>query len=111
MTLACPECGCTITAVKDSRPSETRNRRIGTIRRRRICEGCDHRFTTYEIPAAVIEDILEPEDVVGICKELKESATKLWSQADKMLWALGGASRPPVEKEAEYEDSRTGPFN
>ena len=40
----CPACGATNTRVVDSRPSDN-----GTsIRRRRECEVCGHRFTTYE---------------------------------------------------------------
>lgn len=40
----CPRCN-TKSIVKDSRPSP------GTWRRRRECEGCGHRFSTYEITA------------------------------------------------------------
>jgi len=41
----CPECNSKKTEVLDSRP-----RVFGdTIRRRRICSECDHKFTTYEI--------------------------------------------------------------
>lgn len=40
----CPSCGATETKVVDSRPAEN-----GTsIRRRRQCETCSDRFTTYE---------------------------------------------------------------
>ena len=40
----CPSCGASDTRVVDSRPAEN-----GTsIRRRRECEVCGHRFTTYE---------------------------------------------------------------
>ncbi|MGN0592374.1 MAG: transcriptional regulator NrdR [Ruminococcus sp.] len=41
--MRCPFCGEKDTRVLDSRPSETR------IRRRRECENCQKRFTTYEI--------------------------------------------------------------
>lgn len=41
--VACPECGCCDSEVKDSRRS------MRTIRRRRICMGCMARFTTHEI--------------------------------------------------------------
>ncbi|MBP5153871.1 MAG: transcriptional repressor NrdR [Lachnospiraceae bacterium] len=40
--MKCPYCGAEDTKVIDSRPAE------GTIRRRRQCEKCDKRFTTYE---------------------------------------------------------------
>ena len=42
--MLCPSCGATGTRVIDSRPAESG----GAIRRRRQCEVCDHRFTTYE---------------------------------------------------------------
>ena len=41
--MRCPFCGEKDTRVLDSRPSETK------IRRRRECEKCQKRFTTYEI--------------------------------------------------------------
>jgi len=42
--MLCPSCGAADTRVIDSRPAEN-----GTsIRRRRECEVCGHRFTTYE---------------------------------------------------------------
>lgn len=40
----CPFCGHTDTQVKDSRPSEDG----ASIRRRRFCNGCKGRFTTFE---------------------------------------------------------------
>lgn len=42
--MQCPFCGSARTRVVDSRPIEGRS----AIRRRRVCEGCDNRFTTYE---------------------------------------------------------------
>lgn len=87
MSIHCPECGCTFSAVKDSRPTDTRAHGLGTIRRRRVCEGCDHRFTTYEVTAATIDALLEPQDVVGFLRDLRE-------RTDKMLFALGGESKP-----------------
>ncbi|MBQ8515488.1 MAG: transcriptional repressor NrdR [Ruminococcus sp.] len=41
--MKCPFCGEKDTRVLDSRPAETR------IRRRRECESCQKRFTTYEV--------------------------------------------------------------
>ena len=40
----CPSCGASETRVVDSRPAENGN----AIRRRRQCEACGQRFTTYE---------------------------------------------------------------
>jgi transcriptional repressor NrdR len=42
--LRCPFCGNDDSQVKDSRPTEDN----GAIRRRRQCEGCGGRFTTFE---------------------------------------------------------------
>ena len=60
--MKCPFCGAEDTKVIDSRPTE------GSIRRRRQCEDCSKRFTTYErvesIPLMVVKkgDIREPFD-------------------------------------------------
>src|SRR5277367_6002742 len=42
--MRCPKCGCNDDKVIDSRAS----REGATIRRRRECIACSHRFTTYE---------------------------------------------------------------
>jgi transcriptional repressor NrdR len=42
--MKCVYCNCTDSRVVDSRPTEEGN----AIRRRRECEGCGRRFTTYE---------------------------------------------------------------
>ena len=53
--MRCPFCGQDNTRVVDSRPVEDTN----SIRRRRMCESCGKRFTTYEkvetIPLSVIK--------------------------------------------------------
>ena len=62
--MKCPFCGHENTRVIDSRPADDNN----SIRRRRICDECDKRFTTYEkvetIPLAVVKkaDNREPFD-------------------------------------------------
>lgn len=52
--MKCIYCGCTESRVVDSRPTED-----GAIRRRRECEGCQRRFTTYEkiemVPVLVVK--------------------------------------------------------
>ncbi len=52
--MKCMYCGCTDSRVVDSRPTED-----GAIRRRRECEECKRRFTTYEkvemLPVYVIK--------------------------------------------------------
>ena len=42
--MRCPYCGNDDTQVKDSRPTQD----SGAIRRRRVCNGCGGRFTTFE---------------------------------------------------------------
>ena len=42
--MKCPFCGHENTRVIDSRPAEENN----SIRRRRVCDECEKRFTTYE---------------------------------------------------------------
>lgn len=53
--MKCPYCGNSDTRVIDSRPAEDKN----SIRRRRSCDECGKRFTTYEkvetIPLIVIK--------------------------------------------------------
>lgn len=53
--MKCPFCGFDNSRVIDSRPAEENN----SIRRRRQCDGCGRRFTTYEkvetIPLTVIK--------------------------------------------------------
>jgi transcriptional repressor NrdR len=53
--MKCPFCGHENTRVIDSRPAEDNN----SSRRRRVCDECDKRFTTYEkvetIPLIVIK--------------------------------------------------------
>ena len=53
--MKCPFCGHDNTRVIDSRPADVNN----SIRRRRVCDECSRRFTTYEkvetIPLIVIK--------------------------------------------------------
>ena len=53
--MKCAYCGCTQSRVVDSRKSEDAT----TIRRRRVCENCGRRFTTYErielVPLMVVK--------------------------------------------------------
>ena len=53
--MKCPFCGSDNTRVIDSRPADDNN----SIRRRRLCDECNKRFTTYEkvetIPLIIIK--------------------------------------------------------
>ncbi|MBR3637489.1 MAG: transcriptional repressor NrdR, partial [Lachnospiraceae bacterium] len=59
--MKCPYCGHENTRVIDSRPAEENN----SIRRRRACDECGKRFTTYEkvetIPLIIIKKDLNRE--------------------------------------------------
>ncbi|MBO5489301.1 MAG: transcriptional repressor NrdR [Eubacterium sp.] len=76
--MKCPFCGEENTKVIDSRPADDNS----SIRRRRKCEKCEKRFTTYEkletIPLVVIkkDDIREPYDRSKIEKGVFRSCTK-----------------------------------
>ena len=76
--MKCPFCGEENTKVIDSRPAEENN----SIRRRRQCEVCGKRFTTYEkvetIPLIVIkkDDNREPYDRSKIERGLVRSCHK-----------------------------------
>ena len=76
--MKCPFCGEENTKVIDSRPAEENN----SIRRRRQCEVCGKRFTTYEkvetIPLIVIkkDDNREPYDRSKIDRGIVRSCHK-----------------------------------
>ena len=55
--MKCPYCGAEDTKVIDSRPAEN------TIRRRRQCEKCDKRFTTYERVEATPLVVIKKDEV------------------------------------------------
>ncbi|MBE5921470.1 MAG: transcriptional repressor NrdR [Lachnospiraceae bacterium] len=59
--MRCPYCGSENSKVIDSRPSEEDN----SIRRRRVCEACDKRFTTFEkvesLPLIIIKKDMNRE--------------------------------------------------
>ena len=66
--MKCPFCGSDNTRVIDSRPADDNN----SIRRRRLCDECNKRFTTYEkvetIPLIIIkkDNNLEQSDLTKI---------------------------------------------
>ncbi len=76
--MRCPFCGDDNTKVIDSRPSEDSY----SIRRRRQCDACNKRFTTYEkieaIPLIVIkkDNIREPYDRTKIEKGIFKACHK-----------------------------------
>lgn len=85
--MKCPFCGEDNTKVIDSRPAEENN----AIRRRRQCEKCDKRFTTYEkvetIPLIVIkkDNNREPYDRSKIERGIVRSCHKRPVSYDKIV--------------------------
>ncbi|MCI5528579.1 MAG: transcriptional regulator NrdR [Blautia sp.] len=93
--MRCPYCNQDNTRVVDSRPVEDTN----SIRRRRLCDSCGRRFTTYEkvetIPLTVIKKNLNREQY---------SRTKLMDGIRRACY-----KRPiPSEKLEEMMDSIEG---
>lgn len=93
--MRCPSCGASDTRVIDSRPAEAGN----SIRRRRECEGCGHRFTTYER--------LEPQLVVRKRSGRLEafSTTKLASGVSAALADRSVSGSEVQQLVAEVEDA------
>ena len=81
--MKCAYCGCTQSRVVDSRQSDDAT----TIRRRRVCENCGRRFTTYEridmVPLMVVKKDLTREafDInklrIGIVKACEKRPVSL----------------------------------
>lgn len=99
--MLCPSCGAHETRVVDSRPVESGN----AIRRRRECEACGHRFTTYER--------LEPQLVVRKRNGRLEafSASKLASGVSAALAdrPVSGSQRQKLVAEVEEALRSEGP--
>ena len=87
--MKCIYCNCTESRVVDSRPTED-----GAIRRRRECEGCQRRFTTYEkiemLPVLVIkkDKRREPFDASKVRSGIIKACEKrpvLLSEIEKLV--------------------------
>ncbi len=82
--MRCPYCNGESTQVKDSRPTEENV----TIRRRRVCEDCGGRFTTFER--------VQLRDIVII----KRSGRRVPFERDKLLRSVEVALRKrPIQPE------------
>jgi transcriptional repressor NrdR len=82
--MRCPYCSCENTQVRDSRPTEENQ----AIRRRRICEDCGGRFTTFER--------VQLREVVVI----KRSGRRVPFDRDKLARSLAIALRKrPIEQD------------
>ena len=91
--MKCPFCNHENTRVIDSRPAEENN----SIRRRRVCDECDKRFTTYEkvetIPLIIIKKDNNREaydrakiesGVLRACHKRPVSATQITNLIDEV---------------------------
>jgi transcriptional repressor NrdR len=91
--MKCPYCGSDDTRVIDSRPADDNY----SIRRRRICDNCTKRFTTYEkvetIPLIIIKKDNNRETydrskiesgVLRACHKRPVSATQITSLVDEV---------------------------
>ena len=90
--MKCPFCGG-----KDSEVIDTRHTNNSSIRRRRVCESCGKRFTTYEkietVPLMVVKksDIREPYDrakleggIIRACHKRPISASQISDMVDRI---------------------------
>lgn len=68
----CPECGTRDQKVMDSR--ETNRGELWLIRRRRACEKCDFRFTTYEVSQIDFEKLLTSDERMKVILQLLHAA-------------------------------------
>lgn len=107
--LKCPFCGFVDTKVIDSRGQDDNS----AIRRRRACEGCGKRFTTYEridmIPMTVIKrngtrEIFDKNKLLGgimkSCNKRPVSVTQMEAIVDEIETAVMNT----MEKEIESKE-------
>ena len=101
--MKCPFCGCVDTKVLDSRPNDDKT----AIRRRRECDSCHRRFTTYEkietIPLMVIKKDGNTESydrrkieqgILQACYKrhvTAETIEKAVDEIENAIYALGSA--------------------
>lgn len=107
--MKCPYCGNVDTRVIDSRPSEDHS----AIRRRRLCEKCEKRFTTYEkvetVPLMVVKkdntrEMFDRdkliERVMRACHKRPVSATAIEKLADD----IENIARSSYDKEIQTRE-------
>lgn len=107
--MKCPFCNSEKMKVIDSRPVEESN----SIRRRRECESCKKRFTTYEkvetIPLIVIkkDNNREPYDrskieagIIRSCHKRPISLTKISTMIDEIETAIFNLEKKEIDSTA-----------
>jgi transcriptional repressor NrdR len=111
--LRCPFCGHDDSQVKDSRPTEDNS----AIRRRRQCEGCGGRFTTFEriqlreLSVIKTEGKREPFDREKLERSLSVACRKR-PVDNTQIEKLASAIQRQLETlgESEIESKQTGEF-
>ncbi|GAA0332455.1 transcriptional regulator NrdR [Sphingomonas oligophenolica] len=102
--MRCPFCGHEDSQVKDSRPTED----AGAIRRRRQCEGCAARFTTFEriqlreLYVLKSEDKREPFDREKLLRSVSIAARKRPIDPVRLEKLVSGIQRQ-LETQGENE--------
>lgn len=104
--MKCPFCGSDNTRVIDSRPADDNT----SIRRRRLCDDCTKRFTTYEkvetIPLIIIkkDDTREQYDrtkieagILRACHKRPVSAEQITRIADEVETAIFGMEEKEID--------------
>jgi len=109
--LRCPFCGHEDSQVKDSRPTEDG----AAIRRRRQCEGCAARFTTFEriqlreLVVLKSEDRREPFDREKLLRSLLIAARKRPIEPLRLEKLVSGIQRQlETQGETEVQSQRIG---
>ena len=109
--MRCPFCGHDDSQVKDSRPTDDG----AAIRRRRQCEGCAARFTTFEriqlrdLIVIKSEDRREPFDREKLLRSVSIAARKRPINGPRIERLVSGIQRQlETQGEAEISSKRIG---
>lgn len=109
--MRCPFCGHDASQVKDSRPTDDG----AAIRRRRQCEGCAARFTTFEriqlrdLTVVKSESRREPFDREKLLRSISIAARKRPVEAVRLEKLVSGIQRQlETSGEAEVSAKRIG---
>ena len=109
--MRCPFCAHSDSQVKDSRPTEDG----ATIRRRRQCEGCGARFTTFEriqlreLTVIKNEDRREPFDREKLRTSVSLACRKRDIEAERIEQLVSGIQRQlETSGETEIEAKQIG---
>ncbi len=97
--MKCPACGYAESKVVDSRPSND----YSSIRRRRECLACQHRFTTYEVIDTVHPVVIK-----------RDGSKELFDKNKLLVGILKACEKRPVKAELianDIENALSGSLN